>query len=157
GRVEREVSRLELVDGEPVIWAAVALAVAALLECRLSVVARRRGDQDDPLPQPERRLDRVRKSCGVGVGDRATRLAIDRPAVRPALGALRRLGMPHDVAVDDDLDAVALVLVERRRVTQVHDLAVHPNPDEALLAGRLEDPVALGLAVLDERPEDEKP
>src|SRR5205814_3962091 len=68
-----------------------------------------------------------------------------------------RLGMAHDVAVDDDLDAVALVLVERRRVAQVHDLAVHPNADEALLTGRLKDPVALGLAVLDERPENEKP
>src|SRR5207237_7977353 len=31
GRVEREVSRLELVAGEPVMWAAVALAVPPLL------------------------------------------------------------------------------------------------------------------------------
>ena len=73
---------------------------------------------------------------------------------RPVLG---RLGPADDEAIDDDLDRVALVLVERRRLGQVVLLAVHPDPDEALLAGRLEDPVALGLAVLDERAEDEQP
>src|SRR4029079_8308913 len=35
-------------------------------------------------------------------------------------------------------------------------LAVDPDADEALLAGRLEDAVALGLAVLDERAEHEQ-
>ena len=39
---------------------------------------------------------------------------------------------------------------------EVHRLAVHPDADEALAAGALEDPVALGLAVLDERPEDDE-
>ena len=50
-----------------------------------------------------------------------------------------------------------LVLVEGRRLGQVVLLAVDPDADEALLAGRLEDPVALGLAVLDQRAEDEQP
>ena len=36
-------------------------------------------------------------------------------------------------------------------------LAVDPDADEALAAGAVEDPVALGLAVLDERAEDEQP
>ena len=52
---------------------------------------------------------------------------------------------------------VALVLVERRRLGQVVLLAVDADADEALLAGALEDPVALGLAVLDQRAEDEQP
>ena len=64
--------------------------------------------------------------------------------------------MADDVAVDDDLDRVALVLVELRRVGDVDHLAVDPDADEALAAGAVEDPVALGLAVLDERAEDEQ-
>ena len=38
-----------------------------------------------------------------------------------------------------------------------YDLAVDADADEALPPGGLEDPVALGLAVLDERAEDEQP
>ena len=83
-------------------------------------------------------------------------LRVDRPAVGRALGAVGRLGVADDVAVDDDLDRVALVLVELRRVGDVEHLAVDPDADEALAAGAVEDPVALGLAVLDERPEDEQ-
>ena len=65
--------------------------------------------------------------------------------------------MADDVAVDDDLDRVALVLVEPRRVGDVDHLAVDPDADEALASSAVEDPVALGLAVLDQRPEDEQP
>ena len=65
--------------------------------------------------------------------------------------------MADDEAVDDDLDRVALVLVEGRRVGEVVHLAVDADADEALAAGALEDPIALGLAVLDQRPEDEQP
>ena len=64
--------------------------------------------------------------------------------------------MADDVAIDDDLDRVALVLVELGRVGDVDHLAIDPDPDEALAPGAVEDPVALGLAVLDERPEDEQ-
>ena len=81
--------------------------------------------------------------------------SIGRPS-GAALGALGRLGVADDVAVDDDLDAVALVLVERRRLRQVVHLAVDADADEALPPGALEDPVALGLAVLDQRAEDEE-
>ena len=82
--------------------------------------------------------------------------SIGRPsgAARRALG---RLGVADDVAVDDDLDRVALVLVELGRVRDVDHLAVDPDADEALAPGAVEDAVALGLAVLDERPEDEQP
>src|SRR5207253_2159764 len=67
-----------------------------------------------------------------------------------------RLGPPHDEPIDDDLDRVALVLVEGRRLGNVVGLAIDPNADEALLPGRLEDPIALGLAVLDQRAEHEE-
>ena len=65
--------------------------------------------------------------------------------------------MADDVAVDDDLDRVALVLVELGRVGDVDHLAVDPDADEALPAGAVEDAVALGLAVLDQRPQHEQP
>src|SRR5450755_799605 len=71
----------------------------------------------------------------------------------PVLG---RLGPPDDEAIDDHLDRVPLVFVEAGCVGQVVGLAVDPDPDEALLAGRLEDAIALGLAVLDQRTEDEQ-
>ena len=51
---------------------------------------------------------------------------------------------------------MALVLVELGRVGDVDHLAVDPDADEALAPGAVEDPVALGLAVLDERAEDEQ-
>ena len=69
----------------------------------------------------------------------------------------RGVGASDDEAVDDHLDGVPLVLVERRRLRQVVRLTVDADPHEALLPGRLEDPVTLGLAVLDERAQDEKP
>src|SRR6266536_503376 len=84
-------------------------------------------------------------------------LRVDRPAVRRTLGAFGCLRVADDIAVHHDLDAVALVLVEGRRVADVDDLAVHPDPDEALLGRSFEDTVALGLAILDERPEHEQP
>ena len=65
--------------------------------------------------------------------------------------------MPNDVAVDDHLDRVALVLVEGRRVRELVHFPVDAHPDEALPAGGIEHPVAFRLAVLDERPEDEQP
>ena len=156
-RVEREAARLELVDREAVVRAAVLLAVAPLLERRRLAVARRRGDQDDALAEAERGLDRVGQPAGVRIRDDLAGLRVDRPAVRRARGALGRLGVADDVAVDDDLDRVALVLVELRRVGDVDDLAVDPDADEALPPGAVEDPVALGLAVLDQRAEDEQP
>ncbi len=65
--------------------------------------------------------------------------------------------MAHDVAVDHDLDRVALVLVERRGVRDVVRLAVDADADEALPAGGVDDPIALGLAVLDQRAEHQQP
>ena len=156
-RVEREAPRLQLVDRRPVVRAAVALAEPPLLELRRLPVARRRRDDDHALAHAERRLDRVREPRRVRVRHGLAGGRVDRaPGLvsRPVLGRLRP---PDDEPVDDDLDRVPLVPVERRRLAQVVLLAVHPHPDEPLLAGALEDAVALGLAVLDQRPEDEQP
>ena len=110
-------------------------------------------------PSPRRRAVSIesarRDASGSAIGWPVSG-SIGRPS-GAALGALGRLGVADDVAVDDDLDRVALVLVERRRLGQVVHLAVDADADEALPPGALEDPVALGLAVLDERPEDEQP
>ena len=157
GELNEKRARLELVDREPVVRAAVLLAVALLLEVRRLAVARRRRDEHDALAEAQRGLDRVGQPAGVRVRDRQPGLGVDRPAVVVARGALGRLGVADDVAVDDDLDRVALVLVELGRVGEVEQLAVDADADEALPAGRLEDAVALGLAVLDERAEDEQP
>ena len=109
------------------------------------------------IPSPSRSavstLSARRVASGSGIGTPFS--SSGRPA-RVALRALRRLGVADDVAVDDDLDRVALVLVERSRLGEVHRLAVDPDADEALATGALEDPVALGLAVLDERSEDDE-
>ncbi len=157
GRVEREVPRLELVDREAVVRAAVLLAVALLRELRRLAVARGRGDEHGPLPQPERRLDRVGEPRGIRVRDDEPGLRVDGTPVGGACGALRCLGVADDVAVDDDLDRMALVLVELgRRLGDVVQLPVDADADEALPPGGVDDPVTLGLAVLDQRPEDEQ-
>ena len=65
--------------------------------------------------------------------------------------------MPDHEPVDDDLDRVPLVLVERFGVGEIHELPVHPGTDEALATGALEDSIALRLAILDERTEHEQP
>ena len=157
GRVEREAPGLELVDGRSVVRAAVALAEPALLELRGVALARRGRDDDHALAEPQRGLDRVREPAGVRVRDGLPGGRVDRATkivTRPVLGRLRAA---DHVAVHHDLDRVALVLVERRRVREVVLLAVHAHADEALLAGALEDAVALGLAVLDQRAQHEQP
>ena len=63
----------------------------------------------------------------------------------------------HHQPVDDDLHGVALVLVQGGRGIEVELLAIHAHAHEPLPAGTLEHPVALGLAVTDDRPEDEQP
>ena len=157
-RVEREAAGLELVDRRAVVGAGVALAVAALLEVRGLVARRRRRrrDEDHALAEPEGGLDGVGEPGGVGVRHRKPGLGVDRPAVGAASRALRQLGVADDEPIDDDLDRMALVLVEGRRVGEVVHLPVDADADEALPPGALEDPVALGLAVLDQRPEDEE-
>ena len=51
---------------------------------------------------------------------------------------------------------MALVLVELRRLGDVDHVAIDADPHEALASRALEDPVALGLAVLDQRRQDQQ-
>ena len=83
--------------------------------------------------------------------------SIGRPSVVARATSSGASARADDEAVDHDLDRVALVLVERGRLREVVLDAVHADADEALLAGTLEDAVALRLAILDERPEHEQP
>ena len=117
GRVEAEAARLELVHGGAVVGAAVPLAVAAFLEVGRLAVARRRGDQDDALAEPQRRLHAVRQAA----------------RVRPRVAVRASFGIPvaHHEPIHDHLDRVALVLVQRPRLRQVHQLAVHAHAGEA--------------------------
>ncbi len=84
-------------------------------------------------------------------------MGVDRAAIRGSLSTFGRLGVTDDVAIDDDFDRVALVLVEFGRVGDIEHLPVDPDTHEALPPGAVEDPVPLGLAVLDQRPQDEQP
>jgi hypothetical protein len=155
-RVERERAGLELLDRRAVERTGVALREDPLLEHRGLALARDGRNPHDALAKAQRRLDRVRQPGGVRVRDGRPGRGVDGPALlvaRPALGSLRA---PHDEPVDHDLDRVALVLVEGGRLGQVVLDPVDADTDEALLARSVEDAVALGLAVLDERAEDEQ-
>ncbi len=95
-----------------------------------------------------------RPASGSGIAKPGLR--VDRSAVgreRCAVGGFR---MAHDVPVDDDLDRMPLVLVELRGFGDVHHLPVDADADEALPACGVEDAVTLGLAVLDERAQDQE-
>jgi hypothetical protein len=63
----------------------------------------------------------------------------------------------HDESVDYYLDRVALVLVEGLNLVEIEHLPVDADSDEALLARRLEDAVALRLAVTDQWAQDQQP
>ncbi len=155
-RIEREVAWLEVVDREPVVGARVALRIALFREVHRLAVAGRRRDQDHAVPQPERGLHGIGEPARVRIRDDPAGFGVDRPAVGSALRAIGRLGVAHDVSIHDDVDRVALVLVELGRFREVDHGAVDARAHETLLSGRLEDPVTLGLAVLDQRAEDEQ-
>ncbi len=104
-RVEGEGARLQLLEGEVVVRAVQVLRVHALT---LGVVLGQvdEVEHDHAAGQPEGGLH--------GVGE-------------PALG-----GVLHREAVDDHLDGVLLLLLQRGRVGQLDRLAVHPRAGVAL-------------------------
>ncbi len=140
-RVEREAAGLQLVDGGPVDGTREALAEALLLEG--ARVGRR--DHDHAFPQAEGCLHRVGQA-------RCIRVRVVGPVRTPIV-----IRVAHDDPIDDDLDGVALVAVQRGRLVQVVQVPIDADAHEALAACRLEDSVALRLAVLDEGTEDEQP
>ena len=92
------------------------------------------------------------------MAQRLARAGVDRSAVvvEADLGALGNLGPADDEPVDDRLDGVALVLVERDGLGEIEEGAVDADADEALPPDLVEDPVTFGLAVADERCEHEQ-
>ena len=141
GELKEKRAGLQLVDRGAVERAAVSLGVALLLE-RAGI----RGRHDhDALAQAQGGLHGIRESRCIRVGV----VGAERPAFL--------VRVVHDQPIDDDLDRVALVLVQVGRLVQVVELAVHAHAHEPLLAGRLEDAIALRLAVLDERTQHQQP
>ena len=66
-RVEREAARFEFIDRRPVVRTGVALGEPALLEVGGRVLTRGRRDQNDALPQTERRFDGIGESRRIRV------------------------------------------------------------------------------------------
>jgi hypothetical protein len=154
-RVEAEAARLELVDRRAVVRARVALGERRSSKSGAS--PSRGAGAISTTPSPSRSAVSIESASRAGPDPRSlARLRVDRAAALVACPLGGRLGTAHDEPIDDDLDRVALVLVERGRLGEVVLLAIDANADEALLPRRLEDPVALGLAVLDERAEHEE-
>ncbi len=135
-RVEAEVPRRRLLERASVLRAGVLLAVDAVLLLR-----RRVGqvDEQDPLGEPQHRLDRVGHPAGV----------------RPRVAVV--IGLAHDDAVDDDVDRVLVLLVELDVLVEVAQLPVDPDADEARLLRAGEELLVLALAILDERRHEHDP
>ena len=119
-RVERERPRFEVVDGKRVAVRAGQLLGEALLTVRVVVVAVDELQHEDAVGEVQRGLHRVGQ---------------------PLLG--RRLDRQP---VDDDLDVVLLLLLQRGRVGQRIHHAVHSNPAVALRIQLVEQVDELALA-----------
>ncbi len=123
-RVEGERSGLEVVGVDGVVVGARHLLRELHLAPGVLGVEVDEVEDHEPPGQAERGLD--------GVG-------------QPSLGRLL-----HREAVDDDLDRVLELLVERRRLVERVRLAVHPRPAEALLLELAEQLDVLALATPDD-------
>jgi hypothetical protein len=125
GAVEAEGARFDLADRGAVVGAGEVFG-----EDPLGLVAAVEGDLHDAGANLERGLDGIGDAAGGGV-------------IGPGLG--------HDQAIDDDIDVVALVLVERDGLVEVADFAVDADADEASLARLFEDADVLPLLRAGER------
>ena len=125
GRVEREGPRLDLVEGEHVVVRAGAVLGEPAFAVEVVDVSVDELDDEQAAGEPERGLDRVGQ---------------------PTLHAFAR-----DEPVDDHLDVVLELLLERGRLGQLDDLAVDPRTREALALQLLEEVGVLALAAADDR------
>ena len=124
GGVEGEGARLDVVDREGVVVRAGALLGEAAGALRVLVVAVHVVDQQDPLGQPQRGLDRV--------GEATARVGLRREAV------------------DDHLDRVLVALVEADLLVQAAVVPVDAGAGVALGAQGAEQVLVLALAPLDD-------
>ena len=134
GAVEAEGAGLDLAEREAVVWAGEVLAEDALRDILLAG-AGGGGHVHDALPGGERRLDRF--------GEAQAR-------------AFAFAGFGNDDAVDDDIDVVALVLVELDGLVEIAHLAVDADAHEALTTGLVEHPDVLALLRAGEGSEEEE-
>ena len=121
GRVEREVARVQLVEGHPAVRAGEVLRER--LELLVALVGRH-GDRGDPLGQLEGRLD--------AVGDSAADALLGHQAV------------------DHDLDRVLEVLGQPDRLGEIAHLPVDPGPREPLAGQVFQELAVLTLASADD-------
>ncbi len=97
-----------------------------------------------------------RSSLWGSLASRSTRSKTTRPEARPERG-LDGVGEPplaarlDDQPVDDDLDGVLALLLQRRGVGELHGLAVDAGPAVALGLQRAEELEVLALATADDR------
>ena len=102
-----------------------------------------------------------RRSRSSSLASRSTKSMMTMPPARPSAvstESVRRRLEPRvvalgDEAVDDHLDRVLLLLLERRRLGERDDLAVDPGAREALGLQLGEEVDELALAALDDRGE----
>ena len=98
----------------------------------------------------------VAASCGASASSSAT-MRLPSPSLRPSSTAsARRVRIvgAGDEAVDHHFDVVPHLAVERQVVGELHDAAVDPGADEALLQQVLEQVAELALLPADDRRED---
>ena len=136
GRVEAEVPRRRLLERATVLGAGVLLAEDPVL---LLLRGIGQVDEQDPLREAERRLDRVGHAAGI----------------RPRVAVV--IGLAHDQAVDDDVDRVLVLLVELDVLVEVVEQAVDPDAHEAGLLRAGDQLLVLALAVADERRHEHDP
>ena len=134
GRVEGERARLDLVHAERVVVGAGHLLGEAALAARGSLASRSTKSMTTMPP--------------------ASPSAVSTESVRRRLARVVTLG--HE-AVDDDLDRVLPLLLERRRLGERHDLPVDAGTREALGLQLGEEVDELALAALHDRGEDLEP
>ena len=133
GRVEGEVARFDLAERDHVVGAGERFRVDPVL--RLI----RDGDPEQPTAEFECLFHAVRQA---------------------ALGRFHLffvVAAGQDHTVHDDVDRVALVLLQADLVVQREDLAIHPYPHKAALARVREDLDVLPFAVLDDRRQQHEP
>ena len=140
--VEAERTRLQVVDHRSVVGAPELLAEESLLKGWLLLLGRCWGNDRESLAQFDRRLHRVGEPASIR-DRKGLPLLID--------------WVLDNKAIDDDLNGVALLLVELRQIVGAEVVlhSVHAHTAEARLSGRLVHALTFALAIAQEWAEHE--